>query len=131
MADSAQEFYAQLDTDPEAALRDVIARRELHRATEHGETNPHEFIDCAACGVLDAQLGRAQHANDKAVTVGDAERVKNWRRAPEGERCESTVRWPSFTGIGTTRCDHSLGHKGRHEYLTVAGIIVQWENSRG
>lgn len=58
-------FYSLLKTDPDAALRDVTARRELHRATVHETSDPEAFFDCASCGVLDRQLRRAEEANAK------------------------------------------------------------------
>ena len=60
-----ENFYSLLRTDPDAALRDVTARRELHRATVHKTTNPEDWFDCSSCGVLDRQLLRAEEANGK------------------------------------------------------------------
>jgi hypothetical protein len=59
-------FYDLLTSDPEAALRDVIARRELHRACTHQTRDPDAFFDCGACGVLDNQLARAERATGRA-----------------------------------------------------------------
>lgn len=59
-------FYELLIADPEAALREVTARLELHRATHHNTTDPDEFFDCASCGVLDRQLKRARSATGRA-----------------------------------------------------------------
>jgi len=57
-----QNFYALLVTDPDAALRDATARRELHRALVHETRDPKAWFDCASCGVLDRQVERAHAA---------------------------------------------------------------------
>lgn len=53
-------FYELLNIDPEAALKDITARRELHRAIRHSANKDSDFFDCATCGVLDSQLNRAK-----------------------------------------------------------------------
>lgn len=55
-------FYDLLERDPQHALRDVTARREVHRLVDHGSVDLEEFFDCALCGVLNRQLGRALEA---------------------------------------------------------------------
>ncbi len=58
-------WYDLLRTDPDAALRDVIARRELHRTITHNALDAYSWFDCSSCAVLDKQLGRAREANNK------------------------------------------------------------------
>lgn len=55
-------------------------------------------------------------------------RADRWTRAPEATRCKETATFPPHTGIGTVRCDHKEGHDGNCGYLTVAGIIVEWQD---
>lgn len=60
---TAGHFYALLTADPEAALREVTARRELHWARFHPRSHPdQDSIACQVCLVLDGQRRRARQA---------------------------------------------------------------------
>lgn len=61
MSFSRAEWNELLKKDPDAALRDVTARRELHWAQCHPGLSPDsDFVDCALCGALDTQERNAR-----------------------------------------------------------------------